>query len=190
MIFYALNCLDPDDGYIARIEYRDDDPFRFWTTGERFEVPPELPIRLNIVSDEKTVLPELWLTPIPVMSRRLYNVLVLEGVKNMEIFPVEVVDTTTGRIVSDSYIAFNLLDVVSALDLRRSLVVSRESTSKISGDVDIDKMVIDSASANGSDLFRLKEASTVIIVSERLKNKIEQSGIRTLTFWQPEEVVV
>lgn len=188
-MFYSLNCFDPDNGYIPRVEYRDDDPFRFWINGEKFETPPELPIRLDIISDEKTVLPEMWLTPIPVMSLRLYNIIASEGVQKIEIFPVEVREKHTGQLVTTSYVAFNLLDIVSALDLRRSTVISRENLSKIKGDIDINKMVIDSERAKGFDLFRLEEMPTAIIVSERIKNKIEQAGIQTLTFSKPEDLV-
>lgn len=50
-------------------------------------------------------------------------------------------------------------------------------------------MVIDSAGAKGFDLFRLEEMPTATIVSEIIKNKIEQAGIQTLTFSKPEDLV-
>jgi len=37
--YYMLECLDPDVGYLARVEYRDD---RYWNAGRRFEVDPKI----------------------------------------------------------------------------------------------------------------------------------------------------
>jgi len=39
-MYVILRCQSQGDTFLARIEYRDDDPFRFWTLGTKAELPP------------------------------------------------------------------------------------------------------------------------------------------------------
>lgn len=188
-MFFVLSCSDPAEGYIPRVEYESDSPFRFWNTGEKFDEDPKSPIKAHIVSDEKTTLPEMWLTPLPLMSIRLYDILSNSGVTNFQIFPAELTDRLTGQLITNRYFAFNLLGLISALDLKQAIVVSREPITGLKGDIDIDRMVVDSNRALGADLFRLAEESSVILVSQRLREIIEAAGIDTLTFTRPEHWV-
>ena len=112
-MFYILKCFDPPDGFLARIEYQDDDPFRFWNTGERFEEAPALPLQARLIGDKQTVPAEMWETPLPIMSQRLHDALVACGVSNLDTYPVVLTDARTGKVLA-GYLAFNLIGVIAA----------------------------------------------------------------------------
>lgn len=176
---YVLKCLDPDQGYIARVEYRDDDPFRFWNTGERFDEPLEIPLRATVLSDPQTVLPELWETPLPMMTVRLYEALSWLGVRNLDVYPVELVDGRSGRLI-EGYLAFNLIGAIAATDPLRTQYAP-DTTERMSS-ADIDHLAIDPARTQGARMFRLAESVSAIVVCSTVKDGLEAAGFNTLSF--------
>lgn len=178
-MYYVLKCQDPDQGYIARVEYRDDDPFRFWNTGECFDEPLEIPLRATVLSDPQTVLPELWETPLPMMTVRLYEALSWLGVRNLDVYPVELVDGRSGRLI-DGYLAFNLIGAIAATDSLRTQYAP-DTTERMSS-ADIDHLAIDPARTQGARMFRLAESVSAIVVCSTLKDGLEAAGFNTLSF--------
>ncbi|MCY1019308.1 imm11 family protein [Pyxidicoccus sp. MSG2] len=185
-MYYILECFSSSNGHKARIEYRDDDPFRFWNAGERLESVPDLPIRARVVTDKQSMLAELWDTPLPLMTRRLHDVLVAAGVTNLDVYPVILTDSRSGEEITD-YLAFNIIGAIAAADLQATRFAPGSTERTISAD--IDSLAIDPAKTRGALMFRLAEAVNAIIVHEQVKAAVEASGIGTLTFMSPEDWV-
>lgn len=185
-MYYILKCFDPADGFIARVEYRDDDPFRFWNGGERFDDEPETPLRATVLGDEQTVLAELWETPLPMMSLRLHQALCQLGVSNLDVYPVELTDARDGRII-EGYVAFNLIGAIAAADLQQTQFAPGSPDRMISAD--IDHLVIDPSRVAGAHMFRLGESVSAIVVDEQVKSGLEAAGFDTLTFLPPDQWV-
>ena len=70
-----LECLSPKNGFTALFEYEDDDPFRSWTLGSRFDSEPTTPLQARLKMRKGSQLVELWKAPLPVMSIRLHQAL-------------------------------------------------------------------------------------------------------------------
>lgn len=106
---YVLSSIDPLSRYLARIEYRDSDPFRMWNTGEAFSYPPDaLPLEVTVVSDSKTEWAEMWEVSLPLMSRRMLQVLWGLGLgAALQTYPAVLHDAYLKKH-SEDYCAFNV----------------------------------------------------------------------------------
>lgn len=185
-MYYILKCFDPAEGYIARIEYKKDNPFRFWNRGERFAKPPPTPIPARLISDDQTILAELWETPLPMMSLRLHRTLCSLGVGNLDVYPVAFTDSRSEASI-EGYVAFNLIGVIAAADLTKTHFAADSPERMISAD--IDHLELDAARIGGARMFRLAESVGAIIVDQQIKDGLEADGFDSLTFMQPEQWV-
>ncbi len=160
--YVVLRVEDPDIGYRARLDYKRDYPLRSWMTGVRFEKQPPEPIVINLkgTEEENWLLGDLWLTPITIMSRRLYDVLLAAGVENLDSYSVELRNPVNGEVYQD-FIAFNLIGKVS-----KAAFEKEEPREKI---------------------FRLSESVNVILIHSSIKTAIESAGIDTLSFQELED---
>lgn len=177
-MYYMMTCLDPEDGYLASLEYDssdDEDLLRDWMAGERFDILPPQPVRLTRPPRSNTVLAEMWQVPLPLMTKRLHDALSAGGVTNLETFPAEIVDTKTNEVNSD-YVAFNIVGAIAAMKSKppagSDLLVGPE---------------LDEKKIGGALLFRLAEAVNAIVVHESIRKTIEAAGINTLTFLEPKD---
>lgn len=184
--YYVLSVEDPDVGYRARLNYTRDYPLRSWMTGKAFDKQPPLPIivKLRGTDEDDWTLGDLWLTPITVMSKRLYETLVQAGVATMDTYPVELHDPVNGTL-HENFIAFNITCKLSAADASNTTFAPENTDTLISAD--IDSLAIDANKASDALLFRLAESVNTIIVHESIKQAIEAAGIDTLTFIKPED---
>ena len=182
--YYMLECLDPDVGYLARVEYRDD---RYWNAGRRFEVDPKIPIIAQMKMRKDSVLPEFKKAPLPIMTQRLYQAISKCGVSNLDVYPVILVDKDSGKQLSKDYVAFNIIGLVSAVDMKKSIFDSAHADRMTA--MNINSLTIDESKTRGALMFRLAEAVNGIVVHKSVKNAIEAAGVDTLTFIPPEEWV-
>lgn len=185
-MYYIFKCFSPPSSYLARIEYRDDDPFRLWNAGEQLESVPELPIHARAITDDQTVLAEFWDASLPLMTQRLHEVLLAAGVSNLDVYPAVLTDSRSG-VEDNSYVAFNIIGTIAAADLQNTKFAPGSTDRMISAD--IDKLTIDPSKTKGALMFRLAEAVNAIVVHETVKNAVEAAGIDTLTFMSPEDWV-
>jgi hypothetical protein len=130
------------------------------------------------------MLGDLWLTPITVMSKRLYEILVHSGVDNLDTYEVELHDPEDGTVYKD-FIAFNIVGKITAAESMKTRFAPNNKERLISAD--IDSLSIDESKAAGLLMFRLAESVNTIILHESVKKIIEAAGINTLTFIEPEE---
>lgn len=182
-MYYMLECLDPADGFMALLDYRSDDPRRSWTRGKPFKNLPSLPVKASLKMRENSKLIEMWAWPVPLMTKRLHDVLLKAGVANLEVFPAELEDPASGAVRSN-YVAFNIVGVIAAANLAES---NYDAPDAPLVSVDFDSLSIDSEKANSALMFRLAESTNGIVVHESVKAAIEAAGIDTLNFVRPED---
>lgn len=123
---------------------------------------------------------------IPVMSKRLINVLTEAGVDNIEFFPAILRNITTGQTYN--YQVYNIIGLVAATDLEQSEYETYQKESPIA-DTSIHKLVLDESKTHNLLLFRLAEDVSAIVVHERIKKQIENAGIDTMEFIKLEDYV-
>lgn len=189
-MYYVMTCLSPiEDGH-AVINHKRDHPFRSWHSGTPFRAeatqpykhPPQVPIVTTIEKGDEGVMAEFWDNPVPLMTRKLYQLLVGSGVDNLDVYPAEIREEVSGKIHSD-YVAFNLIGSFAATDLQASKYTDNEAPQTDGG---FTSLKLDESKAQGLLLFRLAEAVNAIVVHEKIKMQIEASTITTLTFLPPE----
>ncbi len=184
-MYFLLECLTAKTGQRASIRYEPDDPWRDWDVGKRFKSPPPNPIIVKTTDERHGQIAEMIKVPLPLMSRRLADILGSAGISNIDFYDAEIQDEIE-NCVHRSHLAFNLIGTVAAADLAKS-DYSTDSSDMIS--VDFDSLFIDQVKTRGALMFRLAESVNGIVVHESVKNAIEAAGINTLTFIPPEEWV-
>lgn len=118
---------------------------------------------------------------IPVMSDRLYKVLVSCGVDSLEVFPAVLKNTSTQQ--KYKYYAYKIYNVVPLMDKTASEYETYRNTEPVS----IHKFVADESKAHGLLMFRMAESITAIVVHESVKKAIQAAGIDTIEFIKPED---
>jgi hypothetical protein len=191
-MYFVMCCFSPEDKDHVRLSYKRDHPLRSWSSGKRFSTnpndpvfrrPPPEPIRVEVVSDYKGSMAEFWDDPVPLMTQRLLKALQAAGVTNLDTYRAEIVDPKEKKTY-DNYVAFNLIGVVAAADLKKSRfdpatepLISR----------DFDALAVDENATRGALMFRLAESVNAIMVHENIKKHLEAGGIDTLTFVPPDQ---
>ena len=103
------------------------------------------------------------------MHKRLVAALEAAGVDNLQTFPAEVTDGTSG-VVSNDYVVANVIGIASVADLA-------ESQSQELADVRVfERLVIDPEKAGRALMFRLAESQIEIIVAETVAETIRGGG--------------
>jgi len=119
----------------------------------------------------------------PIMSDDLVEALQAAGVDNLQLFDAVVEDPRTGT-VHKNYKAFNVVGVVAAADMDRSVMMGTTASRMI--DADFESLAIDDAKAAPFKLFRLAESVSAIIVSGEVRAEIERRAIPGMEFYEPE----
>ncbi|MBN1186640.1 MAG: hypothetical protein JXR90_15420 [Spirochaetes bacterium] len=143
-----------------------------WTMGVMYrrEVPQPLICNLNPKRGPK--LRDLYLIDIPLFSNRFVKLLEDNGVSNLQCFNggVREPDGT----LHDNYKAVNIVGLIACADLEKSEYISGSEPPIM----EFTKLVIDEAKIGEHEFFRVQENSLYILVSESLKNVIEQSDLK------------
>jgi hypothetical protein len=183
-MYFIMHCFSPMEADQAMLTYRPDDPFRSWRGGARFEDPPPEPVQAEVEPRYRGLMAEFWDSPLPLMTKRLLSALQEAGVTNLDTYTAEIFDSTENRTY-DNYVAFNIIGKISAADLNQSSYDATLPERMVS--MDFDSVVIDENATRGALMFRLAESVNAIVVHEKVKQYLEESGIDTLTFIPPEE---
>lgn len=118
----------------------------------------------------------------PLMRDDLIAALQAVGVDNIQYFDAMIVDPATGH-EHRNYKAFNVIGLVAAADLKKSVLAGTSDSTYI--DVEFDRLAIDEAKAAPFRLFRLAENATTIIVDEAVKREVERRAIPGMEFYEP-----
>jgi hypothetical protein len=156
--YSVLRVEDPDTGTRARLHYTRDNPLRSWMTGVAFATPPPTPLALELRGTDE----EGW-----VLGDLWLTPITVMSQRLHEVLVRAGVDNlavypATLRdpetgTVHTDFVAFNLIG-------KRP-----------------------KAEPGGALLFRLAEAVNVIVIHDSVRRAIEEAGIDTLTFIDPED---
>ncbi|MBL8914738.1 MAG: hypothetical protein JNM17_28795 [Archangium sp.] len=150
-----------------------------WLWGRRFSVGVVEPVEVVVIPDhDQGVLMPFYNTP-QIMRRDVLAALRDAGVDNLDTYAA-VVKTEAGRVVSDDYVAYNVIGVARAADLQRTRFAVENESRLI--DASIERLSIDRSRTGGLLLFRLAESLRTVIVHESVRAAVERRGIRCIEF--------
>lgn len=183
MPFYVMTC---DGEYpsaaIAKGPAIDDAPwFHGGLLTDDYPVPlvytlnPKRPGNVKVMYDD---------TKYPVMRDDLVEALHAVGVSNLQLFPAVIKDPKTGA-EHTNYKSFNIVGVVAAADMAKSVRMPTTDSEMI--DVDFDSLAIDEDKAAPFRMFRLAESVSAIIVDEAVKAEVDRRGLPGMVFYKPEK---
>ena len=179
--------------YPARyINIQPDLPGGPWYHGRKLQITFTMPIECELegIDDEEyeldgienyNILMIYGNEAIPIMHDSVVEALTAAGVDNLELFPAVLKDPTTGKEYSD-FKAFNVVGLVSAVDLNSSRLMHKSSTIQHL-DTDFEQLNLAVPESVTLNLFRLEENCGAICVSEKVKAEIEKRNIPGIIFY-------
>lgn len=157
-----------------------------WLAGQRFQKPPREPVVVKIQpGNEGGELLDYDGTS-RLMSDRFYAAVREAGVDNLDVYEA-VVESQDGSMSQRGFKVFNLLGIVRAADVEKT-VFSDPSGSRLI-DASIDSLAIDPLKAKGLLMFRLAEYVGAVIVHERVKRVIESKKFPHIVFREPSQFI-
>ena len=110
------------------------------------------------------------------------------GIYNFDLYDVAILDPDDGTIHTN-YKAVNVLGLVAAADMNKSIATVHDGIPLI--DVDFDKLVVDEKKTKGIQMFRLAESSNAILVHETLRDGLLEKGFGSdVAFYDLEEAAI
>lgn len=118
-----------------------------------------------------------------VLSNKVCQLLESLKISNFQRFPLTIFDTEKKEIAG-GYSIVNVIGVVDCVDQDVSDLEYYDD-----GDIEfIDKLVLKEENIpEGADIFRLARRTTLVIVSQKLKDAIEQAAMTGFVFYKPED---
>lgn len=159
-----------------------------WHTGASFAKPlAPTPIQIEATARHGFKGPpqDYFDGTISFMSPRMVEALTDAGVDNLDLYPAIVTYASTCE--RHEVFAFNLLGLVSVVDFSKSKISSYDGDFKM--DSSIQGFRVDPNKARGLLMFRLAENCMTVLVHKRIRNAIEDAGIRTFSFVEPQNWV-
>ena len=117
---------------------------------------------------------------IPIISELISNSLLESCHNEIELFEVDVKVPTNSK-----FYFLNILDNIDAINFQESLLVEIIPDTKILSEVE--KLVLDDFKIGSRQIFRLTHFSAKIIISQDLKNKLEELKLSEFKFIPVEE---
>jgi len=145
---------------------------------------PVIDVPYDLQSDE-------WMTDVIVVATRV-GLLINAKVKtifdalkitNIQYFPTRLIKSGTNEIDEDYCIA-NIIGKYKCVDFDKSELELFDD-----GDIEfIDKLVLNiGKQSDDAHIFRLAEFPALLVISDMLKNKIEEASVTGLKIYEPEE---
>jgi hypothetical protein len=163
-----------------------------WISGKPLLKSPNL-IRIKSDEGKSAKLTDLVLTSfnLQIFSPKLIRLLSELGVKNIEYYPVELVNHETDEIIT-SYKIANILGKIECLDAENSKCERFDDGELMSVEqfkIDLKKLEGKKGSHQPPKLFRLGEFPFIILAHKEVKELIEKEGITGGKFVEPSEYV-
>lgn len=149
------------------------------------KVPPiELivpPLQSGDLYDNTSIPPNFGL----LISPKLKSVFDMAGINNVQWYKTQIM-SSSGNLVSDRYALGNIVGSLGIVDFERSDLELGEDD----GNIDfIDKLVFrDDVEPLSLHIFRLREYIPLKVVSDRLKELVEESGCTGVRIIEPERL--
>jgi hypothetical protein len=155
-----------------------------WFAGCRFQKLPEEPVVVEIRPNHEQgdLLP--YFGTATLMSDLFYEALRESGVDNIDVYDA-VIQSEDGSVTHTGYKAFNIVGVVQAADLARTVFNDPPGTRLIDGS--IETLVIRPDLPRTLLMFRLAEYLGAVIVHEQVKRVIESKNLPHIIFRHPGE---
>lgn len=161
-------------------------PGENWTIGEKFRQPPAIPVVVRIRDGYEEAELRSFLSVPPILSKKLYEILVKAGVDNLEVFDA-VLTSRDGKVAIEGFKAFNLVGLFSMADLKKSKFSPGNSSREI--DASFDKLVFDPNKKPSHLMFRLEEYTSAVVVHKSIRQAIEEAGITHIKFIEASEFI-
>ena len=152
-----------------------------WMTGAVIKEPGQV-IEYKVHSKIRGNLKAMYEFDVPLFRKDLLQALFDAGVDNLQLFDAVIRDRVDG-VSFNNYFAFNVVGVVSAADMEKSVLMHEETLSDL--DHDFSSLVIDTDKVpKDLLLFRLAESVNAIVVHQKVKDLIEQRKIEGMVFYE------
>lgn len=143
--YYMLECRVPDEvDDIARLKAVYIKDLGSWRIGKSFTKELPNPLHIFIKEGYPDTLLEMYSNDALIITKRMYKVLLENGINNMDAYPCVILNKETG-FKSLDYIAINLIGLIESVDLEKSKILNQNSSQKI--DLDFEGVVIDELKA-------------------------------------------
>jgi len=110
------------------------------------------------------------------------------GVNNFDTYNAAVTDPDDGSIATN-YKSVNVLGLVAAADMQKSIATVHDGIPLI--DVDFDNLVVDEDRVKNIKMFRLAESTNAILVHESLRDCLLEKGFGAdIAFYSLEEAAI
>jgi hypothetical protein len=155
-------------------------------------IPDPLPFELSSYApdspDEDQYMGAFIETDPPLWRDDFIQALRDSGVYNFDTYDVAITDPDDGT-VHTNYKAVNILGLVAAADMEKSVATVHDGIPLI--DVDFDELVIDEKKTKEIQLFRLAESTNAVLVHERLRDALLEKGFGSdLAFYDLKEAAI
>lgn len=174
--------------YSAMLLYSLPDPAddESWLFGRRFLRLPTTPVVATIQEGYEHAEQLAYFGTPPIMSSAFAAALGEAGVDNLDLYDA-VLRSEDGRIVYEGYKAFNVVGLVAAADLGKSLL-DPDVPSRFF-DASFSSLSLDEQKPMGALMFRLAEYLGAVVVHAVVKERLEQVGFPNLSFLEPSQFV-
>ncbi|MFP2927135.1 imm11 family protein [Pyxidicoccus sp. 3LG] len=109
------------------------------------------------------------------VSSRFKDALDSAGVDNIDYYPAEITNESTGK-VHRGYYAANIIGMIAGLDRSKTLYTPMPSFPDTV--LEFKELHLDLAKVHGAKVFRLQESCTTLLMHESVKQAIEKAGLR------------
>ena len=142
-------------------------------------------IEISLIRHNETILTDNIVSPTRLgllINSKVKNIFDSLGVNNVQFFKVNLMNINGNEIFTDYFIA-NIIGKRSCLNKSMSEIEYYDN-----GDVQfIDKLSLNLHEGdNYGNIFRLAEFLPILIVSDKLKNSLEENSVSGFSFYKPE----
>jgi hypothetical protein len=178
--YYMLECYGKTPGTRAQVSI-ESDVKGGWKRGKRITATVPDPVECEVVTKGEMV--SMFKGAGLLMIDTLVEALRAAGVDNLDVYTAIIRHPNTGETWTN-YKAVNIIGIVSCADMAQS------NTPAATGeliDVPFDGLVIDEQRTGGALMFRLAEAIGGIVIHEKVKQRLEDTGFDDLSFEDPKD---
>jgi hypothetical protein len=182
--YYVLD--SESDDMMLLYEPEDPSDEEDWVSGHRFKTQPKEPVVVEIQEENEHAELLPFFGTATLMSDAFYEALREAGVDNLDVYDARI-QSGDGSVVYEGYKAFNVIGMVQAADLSRT-VFNDPSGSRLI-DAGIENLAIDPKKTKDLLMFRLAEYVAAVIVHEKVKRAIEAKKFPYIVFREPSDFI-
>lgn len=144
-----------------------------------YELPIKIPAEIN--EDEEIVYTDIINPGVPLFSEKMKSALDQCGVRNIDYYPVIIIDSQTKEVLAEYWLAI-VTGIISCIDLDNSQLKQTAD-----GQTVITQFSIDPSKTAGLNLFRFHNIPGLIIINEALKDTLSKIEFKGVSFKHTKE---